>query len=393
MKTKLPRWKNARRTFAQLWRTGGVPFLGLLLLACGPAIGEGSSPQQERTFSYTNDVRPDVPWSVHVFRFDRGDPSLSLETTLGGGETLGRAAIADQVKKLTPEAGRPVAAVNGDFWYTQQEYQGDPMGLQIRAGELISAPAGRLCFWIDATGKPQSTNVQSLFKATWPGGASLDFGLNELRKDHQVVLYTQRVGTTTQTAGGVELVLERNGTNTWLPLAAGKTHSARVREIRRAGNSPITADTLVLSLSPGAAAHMPKTEVGTEIQLTTATSPSLAGAPVGIGASPTLVRNGKVMTWSGSQPRHPRTALGWNDREFFLVEVDGRQRNFSIGMTFPEIADYMQKLGCTHAVNLDGGASATMWVMGAVVNRPSAGFDRLAANALVVLQKDNKPRD
>ena len=23
--------------------------------------------------------------------------------------------------------------------------------------------------------------------------------------------------------------------------------------------------------------------------------------------------------------RHPRTAIGWNDREYFLVEVDGRQ--------------------------------------------------------------------
>jgi exopolysaccharide biosynthesis protein len=53
----------------------------------------------------------------------------------------------------------------------------------------------------------------------------------------------------------------------------------------------------------------------------------------------------------------------------------------------------MRKLGCIHAVNLDGGASATMWVMGTVVNNPSAGFDRLAANALVVLQKEPKPLD
>ena len=393
MKTTLNRYGIAQNSLAQLGRLGRVPFLGLLLVACRPAVGEASSPQQERTFSYTNDVRPDGPWSIHVFRFDRGDSSFSLDTTLGGGEILGRAAIADQVKMLRPDTGRPVAAVNGDFWYTQQEYQGDPMGLQIRSGELISGPAGRLCFWMDSAGKPQSTNVQQMFKATWPGDASFEFGLNELRKENQVVLYTQRVGPTTQTRDGVELILERNGTNDWRPLAAGRNLSTRVREVRRAGNSPTSAETLVLSFSPGAAARMPKTEAGAEIQLSTATSPSLAGAPMGIGASPTLVRHGKAMTWSGSQPRHPRTALGWNDRSFFLVEVDGRQRNFSIGMTFPEIADYMLKLGCTHAINLDGGASATMWVMGTVVNRPSAGFDRLAANALVVLQKDNKPLD
>ncbi len=393
MKTKLHRREIVQSLLAQLRRVGEAPLLGLLLVACRPAVGEASSPQQDRKFSYTNDLRADVPWSIHVFKFDRNDSSFCLETTMGGGDLMGKAAIADQVKKLPLEAGRPVAAVNGDFWYTQQEYQGDPMGLQIRSGELISSPAGRLCFWMDSSGKPQSTNVQASFKAAWPDGASFDFGLNELRKENQVVLYTQRVGPTTQTPNGVEIILERHGTNIWLPLAAGRNVSARVREVRRAGNSPTSADTLVLSFSPAAAARMPKTQIGTEIQLATTTSPSLAGATMGIGASPTLVRHGKAMTWSGSQPRHPRTAIGWSDRCFFLVEVDGRQRNFSIGMTFPEIADYMLKLGCTHAVNLDGGASATMWVMGSVVNNPSAGYDRLAANALVVLQKDTKPVD
>lgn len=393
MKTNLHRWEIVQKTLAHLRRVGGVPFLGLLLVACRPAVGEASSPQQDRTFSYTNDLRPDVPWSIHVFKFDRSDPSFCLETTLGGGDIMGKAAIADQVKNLSPQMGRPVAAVNGDFWYTQDAYPGDPMGLQIHRGELISGPAGRLCFWINAAGKPQTTNVQSQFKAVWATGASVNFGLNELRKENEVVLYTHRVGALTRTPNGVEIILERNGTNDWLPLAAGRNLSARVREIRRAGNSRTSADTLVLSFSPGAVARMPKTEVGAEIQLAITTSPSLAGAPMGIGASPTLVRHGKAMTWSGNQPRHPRTAIGWNDRSFFLVEVDGRQRNVSIGMTFPEIADYMLKLGCTHAVNLDGGASATMWVMGTVVNRPSAGFDRLAANALVVLQKESKPLD
>lgn len=374
-------------------RTAGAPALALLLIACSAAVGEGSASHHERTFSYTNDLRPDVPWSIHVFKFSRHDPSFALETTLGGGEVMGRAAIADQVKILAPDAGQPVAAINGDFWYTREEYPGDPMGLQIRGGELISSPAGRLAFWVGTDGQPHSTNVQAQFTATWPGGATFDVGLNELRKDDEAVLYTRRVGSVTRTSGGVEIILERNGTNAWLPLSAGKTYSARVREVRRSGNSPLSPEILVLSLGPAAAARMPKTEPGAEIRISTATVPSLEGAPMGLGASPTLVRNGKVATWSGAQPRHPRTAIGWNDREFFLVEVDGRQRNFSIGMTFPELAEYMQKLGCIHAINLDGGASATMWVMGTVVNRPSAGFDRLAANALVVLQRERKPVD
>ena len=56
-------------------------------------------------------------------------------------------------------------------------------------------------------------------------------------------------------------------------------------------------------------------------------------------------------------------------------------------MTFAELADYMLKLGCTDALNLDGGGSVTMWLVGNVVNSPSQGRERPAANALVLVQK------
>ena len=68
----------------------------------------------------------------------------------------------------------------------------------------------------------------------------------------------------------------------------------------------------------------------------------------------------------------------------FLVQVDGRQSDLSVGMTFPELADYLVKLGCQNAVNLDGGGSATLWALGQVVNSPSEGQQRPGANSLVV---------
>jgi hypothetical protein len=77
------------------------------------------------------------------------------------------------------------------------------------------------------------------------------------------------------------------------------------------------------------------------------------------------------MEWSGFLRRHPRTAIGWNQDHVFLVQVDGRQSGLSVGMTFPELAKYFLKLGCRDAINLDGGGSATMWVLGQVMNSPS----------------------
>jgi exopolysaccharide biosynthesis protein len=93
------------------------------------------------------------------------------------------------------------------------------------------------------------------------------------------------------------------------------------------------------------------------------------------------------MKWSGLQFRHPRTAVGWNRDSILLVQADGRQNDLSVGMSFPELAQYMRKLGCDEAVNLDGGGSATCWVLGNVMNNPSEGRERPSPNALVVVEK------
>src|SRR6185436_8105455 len=84
--------------------------------------------------------------------------------------------------------------------------------------------------------------------------------------------------------------------------------------------------------------------------------------------------------------KHPRTALGWSQKEFIWVEVDGRRKD-SIGMTLNELGAFMIELGCTEAINLDGGGSSTIWFDGKVRNRPSDGTERPVANALVLVRK------
>jgi len=143
----------------------------------------------------------------------------------------------------------------------------------------------------------------------------------------------------------------------------------------------------VLSIGSRVAPRLPKFEPGAQIQIDTGTAPSLAGVQTAISGGPMLVRNGRASQWTGIQLRHPRTAVGWNKDYIFLVEVDGRQAGLSLGMTLPELAAYMVKIGCENAMNLDGGGSATLWVAGAVMNSPSEGRERPAANALVLLRR------
>jgi exopolysaccharide biosynthesis protein len=353
------------------------------------AIASPATKERGPAINYIADVIEDVPWTVHIVKVDRLQTNYFLETTMGKSNTLGMTLVSDQVKTLPPELGKAMAAVNGDFYRNSSKYPGDPEGIQIAQGELVSGPRStHSCFWIDAAGGPHITNVQANFKVTLPDGRVAAFELNEQRPSDGVVLYTRAIGASTRTSGGVELVLGPTNASA-LPLAVGSVFSARVREVRRDGNSAIPSDGLVLSVGPKIASQVEAAKSGDMVTISTATVPDMAGSRTAIGGGPALVRGGLPLSFSGLQTRHPRTAIGWNKEYFFLVEVDGRQKT-SAGMSFSELAAYMAKLGCEEANNLDGGGSATMWVRGVVMNNPSEGRERPAANALVVVRKDSR---
>jgi exopolysaccharide biosynthesis protein len=69
------------------------------------------------------------------------------------------------------------------------------------------------------------------------------------------------------------------------------------------------------------------------------------------------------------------------------VEVDGRQRGLSVGMTIDELSRFLISLGCQEAMNFDGGGSATLWFDGEVRNNPCERSEREIANCLVVAKR------
>lgn len=60
---------------------------------------------------------------------------------------------------------------------------------------------------------------------------------------------------------------------------------------------------------------------------------------------------------------HPRTVVGVTaDGRVLFVTVDGRFDNKAIGMSTTMLQELMRLLGATHALNLDGGGSSTMYI-------------------------------
>ncbi|MFQ5627666.1 MAG: phosphodiester glycosidase family protein [bacterium] len=64
-----------------------------------------------------------------------------------------------------------------------------------------------------------------------------------------------------------------------------------------------------------------------------------------------------------NQTRAPRTILGLTKRNrLILVVIDGRNVEHSLGVTLKESAGIAKALGCTQALNLDGGGSSVMYI-------------------------------
>lgn len=390
------RWHGALRSRAATACCVGFFTLARTAMLAAGAEAAGVDTAIPSGLIYTNDRVASVPWSVHVVQWARTNSAFEFHSAHAGRAAVGLSTLSAQLDLFDLAQGTPVAAVNGDYYQRDRAFAGDPRGLQIVASEVISAPAGGVSFWIDGSGQPYGANVISLFKATWPDGTVTSFGLNEERPPNALVLYTAAAGASTPTLGGREIILEHQGEGPWLPLRMGCRYAGRVREVREGGNAPLATGTMVLSMGPGVP-PLPQVDRGAVVRLVTGSSPDLAGVGVAISGGPVLLRKGRAQRietpasesyeFSSMFERHPRTALGWSRSDFFLVTVDGRQKDVSVGMTLKELAAYLAKLGCEEAINLDGGGSATLWCAGKVRNRPCDGRERVIANSLVLVRK------
>lgn len=114
-----------------------------------------------------------------------------------------------------------------------------------------------------------------------------------------------------------------------------------------------------------------------------------------ISGGPYLVKDSQVyvdMTaekLSAIGGKNPRSAIGYtNDNRLVMVAVDGREYQ-SVGMTLMQLAGFMRSIGCTNAINLDGGGSTVMYVNGQVVNNPAFKGGIAISNALVLSKKES----
>lgn len=116
-----------------------------------------------------------------------------------------------------------------------------------------------------------------------------------------------------------------------------------------------------------------------------------------IGGSPMLLRNNAVnitdvqeLISINNTTSRPRTAIGYTNNNLIIllvVEGDNPTAGYD-GMNLSELAAAMKNLGCSNAINLDGGGSSSMIAGGQLLNRPGDnGVERPIVSAVLIKQR------
>ncbi len=94
-----------------------------------------------------------------------------------------------------------------------------------------------------------------------------------------------------------------------------------------------------------------------------------------------ILKKNKIVQHEVDRP-YARTVMGLNEdgTELYLMIVDGKRPDYSVGLTYEDCARMLKSLGASDAMACDQGGSSCMYVknMGGIINRPadSDGIER-----------------
>jgi len=333
------------------------------------------------------------PWMINLLRIDLKQAELRIAHALDEGVGLETgSSIAARYGAL--------AAVNAGFFRTTGTYRGEPSGVLLLDGKLISEPIdGRAAFGLIKRGDETGIifgHLKFSGSVETRGSRHTIDGLNRPRGGNELIVYSPEFHRTTLTTrDGIEVIVRRN-------------KAIRIRDAE--GSSAIPPDGFVISSSGSARDWIiANLHLGSPVRVVTKLLPVERETAVLwhrasfiVGGGPQLIRDGKVAISFEDEKiaaklvsdRHPRTAIArLKDGRILFATVDGRQPGVSVGMSLPELASLLLEFGASEAINLDGGGSTTMVVNGKLVNSPSdqAG-ERPVSDAILVLPKRLQPK-
>jgi exopolysaccharide biosynthesis protein len=337
------------------------------------------------------------PWVVNVLTIDPAKSKGYLKATYGSD-----LAKVEKTTDLVRTSGA-LAGVNASFFTftASAQYPGDPVGLGIFDGKLLSEPLtdpAEANLVVDA-----NSNKVVMGHLKWSGsvqnrqtGVKLPIEFvnhppvipascatladqTACAAPGDVVLFTPEFAAATPSGAGVEVVLDRHG-------CVVRTSTTRGTSLTSGQTSLQTTGRDTVSLLNVAAHGCLKRDV--TVSNENGAKVPLRSGLFGVTGRYRLTANGQIVVPAGTGSffaRNPRTIAGTtSDGKIVLATIDGRQTT-SVGTTMDETAAVASALGMHDSINLDGGGSTAMAVDGALVNHPG-GAERAVGDALVFVE-------
>lgn len=349
--------------------------------------------------TYRSENQPGGKVVYHAVRVDPRAPGLRMVPELANGTVYeavpgkpdpdGRETVGAAARRLGA-----VAVINADFFPFGKAPAGDPLGVMVRGGELLSTPVRPRAVF--AWGPKGSSVIVPSFSGTasWAGSEPVPLdGVNEQAPSNGASVSAAVTGFAVGEVGATFAVMRPRDEGRISPSGTMELVVESVIAAAPFRQMPIPPGRIVLVGRGKRAAAVARLASGVAVTLRW----SLVGFDPtlytdAIGGGPVLLQGGRVaidakaedFPESFSDKKHPRSAIGRTaDGYVWLVEVDGRTEDAG-GMSLTELAAKMRELGCIDAINLDGGGSSALAVRGVTVNRPSDGSERAVANFVAV---------
>lgn len=339
---------------------------------------------------YRQEVRLHPPLIIHSLKFRYPSENLYLEPVLSGNSVLpmdgsphSRETVSSLARRLSASC-----ALNADYFAPN----GDPIGLFILKGEILSEPFPQRA--VVAWGKSPLLFDEPEWDAriVLPDSSTIKIdGINRVAKPHEIIVATPTGGLATAQVPSYHFVLRSEQ-----PLKASGETPAEFRYIvSEAKTVRVEEQHLILVAGPEKyKALIPYARERSQWKISISIKGALNYAAIeyAVGGGPRLLKEGKIVQDYAKErfapslyaQRHPRTAVGVTpNSDVIWVVVEGRWSR-SQGVTLPELAEIMKRLGCVDAINLDGGGSSVLFAGDLLLNRPSEGTERPVANALLL---------
>lgn len=318
------------------------------------------------------------PVHIYVADVDLANPRVKVQPLLAW-DHLHR---LETVVSMARRHGA-AAAINGSYFDRDDPSMPYPIGFLMIGGRVVYySHAYRSAFGLTRAGIPLFGYPRTRASVYMEGTGQYFYldGMNRERRSDESIAYTIEYGHNTGTSNADREIVVKGNT----VAAIGK------------GNMAIPTDGFVISLQGQAMSNADIFKLGARVKLYFVIESEWLKVFNAITGGPLLLTGGRL-AWDSIRnerfnrtmsQRNPLTAVGSTpDGHLLLFVVDGRQKNFSVGLSYAELAQFMAGQGVVNAIAMDGGGSSTMVINGEVVNHPSDGKSRAVSNSICVFQR------